>query len=616
MSTQHLDRSPTASRPPGSAPLEPEDDSRRVGESPAPTERWAEPDLDEPAVTAAIADGPGGPGALAEDPPPTLPMTDPVDQRRTAAPPEPSALSPEEHVAVPSRPQEGARRVPFEPGAVVAGRYRIEQPLASGGMGAVYRATHIGLGSTVALKTLHPELARDTDAVERFRREARIGALVQSAHVVRVHDIDRLADGQLIVVTEFAEQGTLADRVRRCGKLEVREALEITAEVARGLSDAHRAGVVHRDLKPANIMFSGGHAKLIDFGIAKLSEATTRLTAAGLVMGTTRYMAPEQLTGREVGPRADLYALGQILFELITGEPPFEADSLQALMFAKVNSSPRTLAEATQGQVPPALSELVGELLATAPGDRPASAEAVGARIETLLREDGGGTPAAESSGPVRATESIAPRFPRRAVGIGALAAILLSGAILLLVTRENGESPGPPLAREVAPADVARPRDGSARTVDVATPAEKVVAREPDESPTRGAPALPDEGVGGGGLPSRVVPAMPPAAVADEPAQAPPSEPARGGVGDVPTVHVLSRPAAEVFLGGARIGKTPYDIELRPAVGKLSLELRADGYRPRKVELDVDVLRAAGVRQLEYDLTPRRPARDPSVVD
>ena len=220
-------------------------------------------------------------------------------------------------------------------GSVVNGKYRLVRILGDGGMGSVYEAMHAVLGTRVAIKVLHPELARRTGLVERFLQEARVAAQIRSPHVVQVIDVDRTPDGHAYIVMELLEGEPLSNVVDRQRKLPVGTACEYTVQILEALEAAHALGVVHRDLKPENVFvtFAGGRPvlKLIDFGIAKARRLDARqknLTVAGVVMGTAEYMAPEQARSADrVDPRADLYAVGVILYEMIAGARPVRGDT-------------------------------------------------------------------------------------------------------------------------------------------------------------------------------------------------------------------------------------------------------------------------------------------------
>ncbi|HLK37147.1 MAG TPA: serine/threonine-protein kinase, partial [Polyangiaceae bacterium] len=207
-------------------------------------------------------------------------------------------------------------------GTVVNSKYRLTRLLGDGGMGSVYEAVHAVLGTRVAIKVLHPELARRTGLVERFLQEARVAAQIRSPHVVQVIDVDRTADGHAYIVMELLEGEPLSSVLDRQRKLSVGAACDYTVQILEALEAAHALGVIHRDLKPENVFvtFVGGKAvlKLIDFGIAKARRSdpqSKNLTVAGVVMGTAEYMAPEQARSADrVDARADIYAVGVMLY--------------------------------------------------------------------------------------------------------------------------------------------------------------------------------------------------------------------------------------------------------------------------------------------------------------
>jgi serine/threonine-protein kinase len=230
----------------------------------------------------------------------------------------------------------------FEPlsllGATLDGRYELNAHLATGGMGAVFRARHVHLRKDVAVKVLRPDLSASADLVERFRREAEIASALEHENIVRVTDFGRTGDGWLFLVMELLTGESLFDRLRREGFLSPDEAVPILWQVCNGLEAAHALGVVHRDLKPENVFLarttSGREVtKLLDFGIAKIAgPSSTSATAAGIVVGTPEYLAPEQALGAEVDARADLYAVGLIAWRALAGRHPFKAEDARSLL--------------------------------------------------------------------------------------------------------------------------------------------------------------------------------------------------------------------------------------------------------------------------------------------
>jgi eukaryotic-like serine/threonine-protein kinase len=209
-------------------------------------------------------------------------------------------------------------------------RYRLGERIAGGGMGSGYRAVDENLGRQVAVEVLRRDLADDPAFLERFRREARAAAALSHPGVAGVYDYGELG-GSAFIVMELVEGETLAERIEATGRLPWREAFALGEGVARALAAAHAQGLVHRDVKPANVLVGrGGRAKVTDFGIAKAAASAT-LTRTGMVLGSANYVAPEQAQGDEVGPAADQYSLGCVLFEAVTGRPPYQGASAVAI---------------------------------------------------------------------------------------------------------------------------------------------------------------------------------------------------------------------------------------------------------------------------------------------
>jgi serine/threonine protein kinase len=245
----------------------------------------------------------------------------------------------------------------FGPGDLVSGKYRIVRLIGDGGMGVVYEARHEVLGSGVALKFLHADLAKRPGLTQRFLQEARVSATIQSSHVCHVTDVDTAQDGSPYLVMELLAGQALQSMLDRQGKLPVEQAVDFALQILAGLEAAHATGVVHRDLKPDNVFVtpSGGGPllKLIDFGIAKLrasSEFTKGLTRAGVVMGTPEYMAPEQLVSAQTTDhRADIYSLGVILFEMLAGCRPADGDDAEIIVASVQAGRVRNLRELVPG---------------------------------------------------------------------------------------------------------------------------------------------------------------------------------------------------------------------------------------------------------------------------
>jgi serine/threonine-protein kinase len=238
------------------------------------------------------------------------------------------------------------------PGALVDSRFRIERHLASGGMGDVYRAEHVHLKRPIALKLLKRVLSTDPQMWSRFEREAQLVSKLESPHVVRVFDFGKTPEGALFLAMEFVEGETL-EAALKAGPLEPARAVEVLGQVLEGLAEAHALGMVHRDLKPANVILGtrrGGGlvAKILDFGIARLADRTaeveaSKLTQLGVVVGTPAYLSPEQALADELDHRTDIYALGCVAYELLTGKPPFTASELRKVISLHLTAAPEPL---------------------------------------------------------------------------------------------------------------------------------------------------------------------------------------------------------------------------------------------------------------------------------
>lgn len=252
-------------------------------------------------------------------------------------------------------------------GTTVA-HYKILERLGGGGMGVVYKAEDTKLKRIVALKFLPPDLTRDEEAKTRFIHEAQAASALQHNNICTVHDIDETPDRQLFIVMDCYEGESLKEKIAR-GPLKTPEATDLAIQIALGLAEAHQHGIIHRDVKPANIIITqSGVAKIVDFGLAKLSGAT-KLTKAGSTLGTLSYMSPEQLQGADVDARADIFSLGVILYEMLTGKPPFRGEHEAALMYSITNEEPEPLLK----HLPDASSELVhivNRALEKSPADR------------------------------------------------------------------------------------------------------------------------------------------------------------------------------------------------------------------------------------------------------
>jgi serine/threonine protein kinase/Flp pilus assembly protein TadD len=282
-------------------------------------------------------------------------------------------------------------------GSVVGGRYFIRKLCGEGGMGRVYEAEHIDIGKRVALKILHPAYSQTPDLVERLRREARAASKISHPNVVDVTDSGTTPDGAFFFVMEYLEGIELGELIYRENRLDVLRTLHIGAQICRALQAAHEVNVIHRDLKPENVLIlrrngQNDFVKVLDFGIAKsgtddLEKSQNgggrRLTHPGMTMGTPEYMAPEQAAGHPADPRSDVYAMGGLLYEMLSGKAPFEGANFMEILHKKANSMPAPLS-GIRNDVPAPLEALIMKALAKDPNDRPPSMEVLAQELTAM----------------------------------------------------------------------------------------------------------------------------------------------------------------------------------------------------------------------------------------
>ena len=258
-------------------------------------------------------------------------------------------------------------------GTILKAKYRILGELARGGMGVVYRAEDLRLKRTVALKFLSPELTSEPEARERFVHEAQAASELDHPNICTIHEIDETEAGQMYIAMAYYEGESLKDRIKR-GPVAVEEALDVTLQLAQGLEKAHQRGIIHRDIKPANILLTeDGLVKIVDFGLARLA-GTARVTKTGTTMGTVAYMSPEQAQGLEMDQRTDLWSLGVVLYEMLTGELPFKGERDASVLYSIVHEQPRRL-KSLKPEVPPDLEGIVQRALEKKKESRYSSAE-------------------------------------------------------------------------------------------------------------------------------------------------------------------------------------------------------------------------------------------------
>lgn len=271
----------------------------------------------------------------------------------------------------------------------IAGRFRIECEIGTGGMGTVYRATHLGLERPVAVKIIKQEFAADRDVADRFLREARTMARLRHPHAAMIFDAGNLPDGRHFIIMEFVEGTTLSEALVRQTRFSAEQAVKIAVQICEVLEEAHQLGIIHRDLKPSNIMLNERGVRVLDFGVAKVlvapdTTATHATTGSGQIVGTPRYMSPEQCLGQRVGARSDLYSLGVVLYEMLAGRPPF-VDVLPSAVLVKQATAPPPPLPQLRPDIPKSLALVVHSLLAKRPEDRPRTAAVARALLEKSL---------------------------------------------------------------------------------------------------------------------------------------------------------------------------------------------------------------------------------------
>jgi tRNA A-37 threonylcarbamoyl transferase component Bud32/CheY-like chemotaxis protein len=290
-------------------------------------------------------------------------------------------------------------------GTVIAG-YRIEERIGRGGMGVVYRAEHINLQRRAAIKIIAPDLAESAGFRERFTREARIAAALQHPNIVTVYDAGEV-DGTLYLAMQYIQGEDLSGVLMREGRLRPYRAIDVCRQVASALDAAHAMGLIHRDVKPANVLIEGRTAFLTDFGLTKRLDGThAQITRAGDVVGTIHYVAPEQIEGRKVSARSDVYSLGCLLYHCLTGTVPFARDTDVAVIYAHLSEEPTKLVD-VRPELPEGLDAVVAKAMDKSPDRRfPSCGDMISAARAVL-----------DAAGPLGDTTP-----PRHSTGLGVIA--------------------------------------------------------------------------------------------------------------------------------------------------------------------------------------------------
>ena len=444
-------------------------------------------------------------------------------------------------------------------GHILDGRYNIEKVLGEGGMGIVYKATHATLGKTLAVKVLRPEVSKNEEIVARFRQEAQSASAIGNQHIIDISDFGSLPDGSTYFVMEFLTGKSLTEALK--DRFDTKRTINVAKQLCNALGSAHEIGIVHRDLKPDNVQLierggSRDFVKVLDFGIAKVGGAGSKLTQAGQVFGTPHYMSPEQCAGTNVDHRTDIYALGVILYEMACGFVPFDADNLMGILTKHLYEEPIRPSELPPPtNVPSALEAVIMKCLAKKVDQRYQSMADVAADLdaisfgltpmavaEQVSRNTGTqnmGNAADPTSGmTISVGQPVVPTNKSTLpIVIGIAAVVLIGGGAAMMM---GGNKPA------------ADPN------VNVVTPA--VAAPAPAPTPAPAPEPTP------------------------EPIAAPPSTPVEAPAAKV---TISSEPSgAEVYLNGALLGNTPFTLEKPKGSDKLELELRESGYLEQTVTI------------------------------
>ncbi|MFT3927307.1 MAG: protein kinase [Myxococcales bacterium] len=449
-------------------------------------------------------------------------------------------------------------------GTVVDGRYRVLEQIGEGGMGVVYKALHVTLNKTLALKVLRGEMAKDAEVVQRFIQEAQAATSIGHENIIDISDFGRLTDGTVYFVMEYLNGRPLNNLIKRGGSIPVAEAVSIVRQIGSALGAAHLRGIVHRDLKPDNVYVvtrgeQSTYVKVLDFGIAKVGGASNKLTRTGMVFGTPHYMSPEQAAGQSVDARTDIYALGVIMYEMFTGRVPFDADTFMAVLTKHMFEQPAPMNAPGAGRMLGAIEQITLRALEKKPENRYQSMQEL---VDDLDRVVGGGVPRMSGSAAVPATALADALEPRTRSEMN-LEAQLGAGVPKPLSSRRWLYAAGGGLFVCVLMVLVGLSMRG-------------------EEVPAAA------NATGGGVPPS--LPATPALPGAPKPGGAP-SAPGSANTAAAPAVHsdvltlTTEPPGAAVVMDGAILGYTPAQLP-RVDHGSRLLELRLEGFVPEPVRI------------------------------
>ncbi|RDV38814.1 PEGA domain-containing protein [Bradymonadaceae bacterium TMQ3] len=491
-------------------------------------------------------------------------------------------------------------------GQTVADRYEIVSLMGFGGMGAVYEAIQRNMNRRIALKYIP---SHNPVTAARFEREALTVSQLRHPNTVTVFDYGQTDDGFLYLTMEMLAGRTLTEAIKTEAPFSPKRAVHIASQICRSLAEAHKNGIVHRDVKPDNIFLievdgDPDVVKVLDFGIAKAvgGEDDVQLTGDGRIVGTPRYMSPEQILSQSVDHRSDIYSLGCIIFEMLCGEPPFQGPTTTALMISHAQDPPPPFAERLSEQaldmIPLALEHVVRRTMSKDPGARPQTTEELREELESALSKHHAALAAGIAS-PTSTGNHFAPSMPGAAVGgFGGTGNFTGNGQFT-----GTGQAMPPGASAARAPS-----KSGANKGLIAAVVLALIlvlllgvmVLRGQEQNAPQPSPeliAIPAE---------HVVP------IAEEPAEPEVTEPTVVAVNDTIILRLTTEPPGATILEGEHtLGTTPYNLSLAPGSAPLAYRLRLDGYEPLDVRIPIDPER--GLRQeLSYELTAeeQRPTR------